>query len=125
MRCHGRYTLFMNRWTPLEYAASLLVLAVVIAYCVALESSWKMGEVLRRQSWLIVGLPLHIALVLLGLMASLGARLGVLVAGLAGLMICLWSKDLSDMAFGLRDRGRNYIHVRRGHQAGHRRGMAA
>lgn len=111
----------MNHWTPLQYAASVTVFLLVVGYGVALQASARV----REQSWLLVGVPLQLTLMLLGLMALLGARVGVLVASLVGILICLWSQRAGDMAFGLRDRGLYYLNVRRAHRAEHARGLAA
>jgi FtsH-binding integral membrane protein len=111
----------MNHWSPLQFIASLVVLSLVVSYAVALEASAGV----RRQSWLVVGIPLQAVLMLLGLASVLGVRVGVLLAGMAGIMVCLWSQRAGDVAFGLRARGLYYLNIRRGHRAGHVRGLAA
>lgn len=107
--------------TPLQYIASVTVFLLIVGYGVALQASARV----REQSWLFVGAPLQLALMLLGLTAGLGARVGVLLTGLAGILICLWSQRAGDIAFGLRDRGLYYLNVRRAHRAEHARGLAA
>lgn len=111
----------MTEFSPLRYVASLMVFSLVVAYTVALQAS----AVVRQQSRLLIGVPLHAFYWIAGKLAVLCAM--VLIPVYWGLyaMTELWGP-----AFIYRFFRRGYLRADkyrkdRTYCGGHRHGLAA
>lgn len=76
----------MNHWTPLQYAASVVVLCLVVTYVAALQFS----QAARSQSWLIIGVPLQALYWSTGKMFAIGAWMSKEITWLGYALTDLW-----------------------------------
>jgi hypothetical protein len=118
-RCQVRYHQLMERANLLKFTAALIVFGSIVTWVALWQWTTGLGAILKRQSWLILGIPLGLTQWIAGKLTGAGVWVGQKVLWFVCAHVDLWlTKRLSAHFDGMLDRLDDYWALRR-HQPRH------
>jgi hypothetical protein len=109
---HPRYLGGMTELNALKYVAAAVVLVLILGFLMFWEGTRGFGAALQRQSWLFVGIPLHILYMIVGYFMGLGAMLALMALSALYALSELWFHGSPNILASARYRLREYRRIR-------------